>query len=97
MPRDRVQLKVEKGWVTLEGDVDYYYQAEAAKRAIRFLTGVKGVTNLIKVKQRVSAADLKERIKESLQRSAQLDAERITVEVQGSKATLRGTFAPMPK
>lgn len=91
VPRDRIQVKVEKGWVTLEGDVDYYYQAEAAERAIRFLTGVKGVTNLIKVKQRVSAADLKERIKESLQRSAQLDAERITVEVQGSKAILRGT------
>jgi osmotically-inducible protein OsmY len=91
VPADRIKTKVEKGWVTLEGEADYNYQKEAAERAIRYLTGVKGITNLITVKQRATPADLKERIKEALQRSAQFDAERITVEVQGNKAILRGT------
>ncbi len=91
VPADRIKPKVEKGWVTLEGEADYNYQKDAAERAIRYLTGVKGITNLITVKQRATPADLKERIKEALQRSAQFDAERITVEVQGNKAILRGT------
>jgi osmotically-inducible protein OsmY len=91
VPADRIKTKVEKGWVTLEGEADYNYQKDAAERAIRYLTGVKGITNLITVKQRATPADLKERIKEALQRSAQFDAERITVEVQGNKAILRGT------
>jgi len=91
VPADRIKPKVEKGWVTLEGEADYNYQKDAAERAIRYLTGVKGITNLITVKQRATPADLKERIKEALQRSAQFDAERITVEVQGNKAILSGT------
>ena len=91
VPADRIKPKVEKGWVTLEGEADYNYQKDAAERAIRYLTGVKGITNLITVKQRATPADLKERIKEALQRTAQFDAERITVEVQGNKAILRGT------
>ncbi len=91
VPADRIKAKVEKGWVVLEGEADYNYQKDAAERAIRYLTGVKGITNVITVKQRATPADLKERIKEALQRSAQFDAERITVEVQGNKAILRGT------
>jgi len=91
VPADRIKPKVEKGWVTLEGEADYNYQKDAAERAIRYLTGVKGITNLITVKQRATPADLKERIKEALQRTAQFDAERITVEVQGNKAILSGT------
>jgi len=91
VPADRIQVKVEKGWITLEGDVDYHYQKDAAERAIRYLTGVKGVTNLITVKPRAMSSDVKERIKEALQRSAQLDAERITVGVEGNKAILRGS------
>jgi osmotically-inducible protein OsmY len=91
VPADRIKPKVEKGWVTLEGEADYNYQKDAAERAIRYLTGVKGITNLITVKQRATPADVKERIKEALQRTAQFDAERITVEVQGNKAILRGT------
>jgi osmotically-inducible protein OsmY len=91
VPADRIKVRVEKGWITLEGDADYYYQKEAAERAVRYLTGVKGVTNLITVRARPLPSDLREKIKETLQRNAVLDAERIQVEIVGSKAILRGT------
>ncbi len=91
VPSDRVKVRVEKGWVTLEGDVDWYYQREAAERAVRSITGVKGVTNLVIVRSRPAPSDVKDRIKEALRRHAELDAERITVDVSGHKAILRGT------
>jgi osmotically-inducible protein OsmY len=58
---------------------------------VRRVTGVRGVTNLISVKPRISPPDLKEKIEEALVRSAETDAQRITVEVQGSKVILSGT------
>ena len=78
--------------MTLEGDVDFYYQKEAAERAVRYLWGVKGVTNLITVRAtHPDPAEVKRRIMESLKRSAEFDADRITVEVDGNKVILRGT------
>jgi osmotically-inducible protein OsmY len=91
VPADRLKVKVEKGWVTLEGDVDWSFQKEAAERAVRSLTGVRGVTNLVAVKVRPAAQDVKQKIKEALARGAQFDADRITVEVDGHKAILKGT------
>jgi osmotically-inducible protein OsmY len=91
VPADRIKVKVEKGWVTLEGEVDWYYQREAAERSVRYLTGVKGVSNLITVAAKAAPSEIKEKIKEALQRGAQFDAEHITVEVEGSKVVLRGT------
>jgi osmotically-inducible protein OsmY len=91
VPHDRIKVKVEKGWVTLEGDVDWNFQREAAARAVRSLVGVRGVTNLIAVKAQPAPADVKQKIKEALQRGAQFDADRITVEIDGHKAILRGT------
>lgn len=91
VPHDRIQVKVNKGWLTLEGDVDWHYQREAAERAVRYLIGVKGVSNLISVKARPTPSDVKQKIKEALQRGAQFDAEHITVDVDGHKAILRGT------
>ena len=91
IPIDRLDVTVSKGWVTLRGDVDYYYQKEDAERVVRRIAGVRGVTNLITVKQRPTPTELKERIQQALVRSAMLDAERIQVEVQGSKVVLRGT------
>ncbi|MDB4869622.1 MAG: hypothetical protein JWL97_626 [Gemmatimonadales bacterium] len=91
VPADRIQIKVDKGWVTLEGDVDWHFQREAAERAIRSLTGVKGITNLITVRARPTPADVKQKIKEALERGAQFDADRITVEVDGNRAILKGT------
>jgi osmotically-inducible protein OsmY len=65
--------------------------SEAAERAVRFLTGIKGVSNLITVRARPTPSDLKQKIREALRRGAEFDAERITVELDGKKAILRGT------
>jgi osmotically-inducible protein OsmY len=91
VPHDRIKVKVEKGWLTLEGDVDWYYQKEAAERAVRYLTGVKGVSNLVTIRAVPVPSDVKQKIKQALERGAQFDAEHITVEIEGSKAILRGT------
>jgi osmotically-inducible protein OsmY len=91
VPADRIQIKVDKGWVTLEGDVDWHFQREAADRTVRSLTGVKGITNLITVRARPTPADIKQKINEALERGAQFDADRITVDVDGNRAILKGT------
>jgi osmotically-inducible protein OsmY len=91
VPIEKLDLTVSKGWVTLKGEVEWQYQKQDAERAVRRLTGVKGVTNLITVKPRVTASGLKEKIEDALVRSAETDAERIRVEVQGSKVVLTGT------
>ena len=91
VPHDRIQVVVEDGWVTLKGEADWYYQKEEAERTVRNLTGVKGVSNLITVAVKPTPSDVKKRLVDALQRAAQFDAERITVEIDGHKAILRGT------
>lgn len=91
VPHDRIQMIVEDGWITLKGEVDWYYQKEEAERSVRDLTGVRGVSNLITLAVKSTPSDVKKRITEALQRGAQFDAERVTVEVDGHKAILRGT------
>jgi osmotically-inducible protein OsmY len=91
VPIDKLDVTVSKGWVTLKGEVEWQYQKQDAERVVRRLSGVRGATNLILVKPRLTASELKEKIELALVRSAQLDAQRITVEVQGTKAILRGT------
>ena len=91
VPKDRITVRVEDGWVTLEGEVDAYYQREAAERDVRNLSGVKGVTDLIAVRMQPAAKDVKERIEEALRRGAKIDADHIAVDVDGHKAVLRGT------
>ena len=89
---DKLDVTVSKGVVTLEGEVEWQFQKQDAERVIRRLSGVKGVTNLITVKPRVTPSDLKKKIEQALVRAAQTDAQRITVEVQGgSKVILKGT------
>jgi osmotically-inducible protein OsmY len=92
VPTDKVKVTVSKGWVTLEGGVEWQFEKEAAERAARRITGVRGVTNLIRVQpSKPSPADIKQRIEAALLRDAQTDAQRIQVEVSGSTVTLRGT------
>ena len=81
---------MSKGWVTLEGEVDWYYQKEAAEDAVRTLLGVRGVIDQITVKPRASATEVKSRIEAAFRRSAELDAEKIRVETHDGKVTLRG-------
>ena len=91
MPHESISVKVAEGWVTLEGQVTWNYQKEEAERAVRRLTGIRGVTNLINVNVIPIPSDVKKKIKDALERNAEFDADRITVEVDGSKVTLRGT------
>ncbi len=91
IPAGKVDVTVSQGWVTLKGEVEFGFQKRFAERAVQRLSGVKGVTNLITVKPRLSPSDLKQQIERALIRNAETDARNITVEVQGSKVILRGT------
>jgi osmotically-inducible protein OsmY len=88
-----LEVTVSKGWVTLRGTVEWQFQRREAERAVRALSGVVGVTNLIAVKPtaKPSPEDLKRSVEQALVRSAQTDAQRITVEVKGDKVILKGT------
>jgi osmotically-inducible protein OsmY len=91
VPPERVKAQVSQDWVTLEGTVEWQFQKEAAERAVRPLRGVKGITNNIVVKPAVSTAVVKAEIEAALKRSAELDAQRITVETRGDRVILRGS------
>lgn len=94
IPDDRIKATVEDGWVDLDGEVEWQYQKWAADSAVRNLTGVKGVANLIKVTpKKVSTYEVSEKIKDSLRRHAELDADRITIEAKDGRVTLRGTVS----
>ena len=90
VPHDNIKIKVENGWITLEGEVDFNFQKNAAEYEVRNLIGVKGVTNLITMKALVNPCDVKTNIDTALRRAAELDAERIKVEVVNGKVILRG-------
>jgi osmotically-inducible protein OsmY len=91
MRLEKLDVTVAKGWVTLQGEVEWQYQKEDAERVVRRITGVKGVTNLIAVKPRVTPSELQKKIEDALVRNAATDAERIQIEVQGGKVILKGT------
>lgn len=90
IPQGKIHVTVDKGWITLKGEVEWQFQRQEAERAVRGLFGVKGVSNLITVKPAATPSDLKKKIQDALVRNAQLDAAGITVEVEGTKAILRG-------
>ena len=87
---DKLDVTVSKGWVTLQGEVEWQFQKQDAERVIRRLSGVKEVTNLITVKPRLMPSEVKQKIEQALIRTAETDAQRITVDVQGSKVILKG-------
>lgn len=91
IPEDKVKVTVSKGWVTLDGEVEWLYQRSDAEWAVRRLTGVRGVTNLIRAAPRVTPTELKRRIEDALVRSAETDAQRIRVEVHANKVILGGS------
>jgi osmotically-inducible protein OsmY len=91
VPDKDLTLKVEDGWITLQGKVDWQYQKAAAEGAVRYLMGVKGVYNGIQVRQaKVSAMDVKQKIIDAFKRSALIDSGRVTVEATDGKVVLRG-------
>lgn len=93
VPKDKVKIKVEKGVVTLNGDVEWFFQKDAARRAVATLTGVKWVTNMINVKPTVTPVQVEDSIKKTFARRARLDAEKITLEVNGGEVVLTGHVA----
>jgi osmotically-inducible protein OsmY len=90
VPADKITVKVESGWITLKGEVNWNYQRVAAERVVRYLPGVKGLLNLIDVKPSVSPVEVKSKIEAALKRNAELDAKRITVNTADGKVTLKG-------
>jgi len=92
VPKNRIKLSVSKGWVTLEGDVDWYYQKRAADDAVDILAGVRGVTNKVMVKARQARVDdVKDKIEAALKRNAEIDSKKIVVQASEGKVTLSGT------
>jgi osmotically-inducible protein OsmY len=91
VPADRIKVKVDGGWITLEGEVDHKYEQTAAEDAVRNLTGLKGVTNLITLRTpAVSESELKTNIEQALRRAAEIDADKIDVTVEKDKVILNG-------
>jgi osmotically-inducible protein OsmY len=90
LPKDAVKIKVESGWVTLSGEIAWEYQRQAAVSAVRYLMGVKGVSDDLHIAPKVSAPVVKADIEAALKRRAQKDANEIIVSVKGTDVTLTG-------
>jgi osmotically-inducible protein OsmY len=91
LPRNSIRVEVSKGWLTLDGAVQWQFQRDAAEEAVRHLNGVRGVSNLISLKTPIGKAVIRADIEAALKRRAQLDAEQIDVAVAGHVVTLTGS------
>jgi osmotically-inducible protein OsmY len=90
VPADRVTVTVKNGWLSLNGTLDWQYQKDAAGRAVRDLTGVKGVMNNVTVQPRVKTIDVRDKIEAAFKRSAEIDARRVNVNATDGKVILSG-------
>ena len=90
VPNDRIKVTVRAGQVTLEGDLDWHYQREAAANAVRMLLGVTSVTNLVKIKTKAKPSEVKGKIEAAFRRSAIVDAARVKVEAHDGIVVLSG-------
>ena len=88
---ENIKVVADKGWLTLEGTVEWNYARERAESAVRHVRGVKGVTNAITLKPKAAPYEIRRKIEDAFRRSAELDAGRITVEASGSEVILRGS------
>ncbi len=88
---ENIKVIVKDSWVHLEGEEEWQFQRHTAEKAVRRLRGVKGVSNLIKLKPRAQPSEIKRKIQEAFKRNAELDANRIAVEAKGSEVILKGT------
>ncbi len=91
VPEGSAQVTVREGWITLEGQVEWWYQRDDAEVAVQYLPGVKGVTNFITIKTKLDPGDVRSAIESAFERNALLDSKKIEVETVDSKVTLRGT------
>jgi len=91
LPKDSIKVKAENGWITLSGEVEWDYQRQSAKDAVRSLLGVVGVSDDILVKPKTSMSAVKSEIEAALKRRANSDAQHISVDVRGGDVTLSGS------
>ena len=90
VPEKNLTVVVRNGWITLSGAVDWQFQKDAAARAVRDLTGVRGVTDGAVIRPSLKAGDVRDKIEAAFRRSAEIDARRVNVTVQDSKIVLSG-------
>jgi osmotically-inducible protein OsmY len=88
---EKIKVIVKNGWITLEGEAEWQYQRQTAESAVRRIKGVKGVTNSMLLKPAVKPTEIKKKIQDAFRRSAELDANRIVVEANGSEVILKGS------
>ena len=93
IPQDAVKVMVENGWVTLRGELAWNFQRDIAEKIVTELLGVQGVTNQIELTPHVSGVLVKDQIDVALKRQAVVDAQKISVKVEGGKVTLEGTVS----
>jgi osmotically-inducible protein OsmY len=91
IPDDTIKLKVQNGWITLTGEVEWHFQRAAAESAIRRLTGVAGVINLLSIRPRLDLSNIQSCIEGALKRDAEIEAGGINIKVSGSKVILEGS------
>lgn len=90
VPDGKVRPLVEKGWITLEGEVEWPYQSHAAETAVQSLLGVIGVINHIVVRPQFTPSDIQKSIQQALQRQAERESRHIDIAVNGAVVTLSG-------
>jgi osmotically-inducible protein OsmY len=86
-----MKVVVKDGWLSLEGSAEWNYQRTRAEEAVRRVKGIKGVSNLIVLKPRVAATEIRSKIEDAFRRNAEIDAKNITVEANGSEVILKGS------
>lgn len=91
VPHEKLQVKVENGWITLDGETEWEFEKTAARRAVEHLSGVKGVTNRMTVAPKTSSSEIKQKIHAAFIRSAAVDSEKVHVETIGNRVVLKGT------
>ncbi|WP_179320092.1 BON domain-containing protein [Winogradskyella helgolandensis] len=90
VPSNKIEVKVENGWIYLTGEVMWAFEQNAAKKAVENLSGVKYVVNNITLKNSVDASNIEAKIKKAFERSADIDSKGITVKTEGHTVTLSG-------
>lgn len=90
IPDEKISVKVDNGWVTLDGELEWQFQRDAALTAVRDLVGINGVINLLKLKPVLSTSIIKSNIRKALERNADLEADKITIDTSDSTVTING-------
>jgi osmotically-inducible protein OsmY len=94
---EKIGALVSKGWLTLEGEVEWHYQRQRAEEAVRRVRGIWSITNSIEIKPLLTPMEIQRKIEDALRRAAEIDASRVTVEADGGEVILRGTVRSWAK